>query len=137
MSYHSLTGSNKGCLKRCMHCMYCHCLSPCPPINIPLSISLCQPRLCQHESSGGIVTTPVQEVAGAAALEFVGRWLGGNLPHSGPALQTLRHISSVATAAGGSQDGGSSKGIVGRTMADAVSRPSALAMVSCSTGQRL
>lgn len=85
------------------------------------------------------MSAPVREVKGAAATEFVVRWLRRNLPIALPALKTLELVACH----GSRQQGGKTRGaqggrlLAGRAMVDSVAEPSAVAVVSRSKGQSM
>ncbi len=65
------------------------------------------------------MATPVQEIRGTAATEFVSRWLRGNLPVALPTFNTLSHTSTILN-----------RRFYRRGVADSVANPSAVAVVS-------
>ncbi|CAN0026924.1 unnamed protein product [Scytosiphon promiscuus] len=93
----------------------------------------------EEYSGATTVASPAQEVNGAAATEFVSRWLRHNLPVASPALNML-----APTAAGygqhqlrtGNGDGHHRRPARRRALVDSVAQPSAVAVVSCSPEQR-
>lgn len=110
--------------------------SPLAVVAIPSVAPLAVPDATQ---SSGAVTAPVREVKGAAAAEFVARWLRRNLPIALPALKTLE----LVVACRGSRQRGRTSGaqgqrlLAGRAMVDSVANPSAVAVVSRSTEQSM
>eukprot|EP00752_Nemacystus_decipiens_P001428 g1408.t1 len=78
------------------------------------------------------VAAPVQEVRGAAATEFVSRWLRCNLPIALPSLNAL-DLTSRQSHPGSVSVSGSGGGAV----VDSVANPSAVAVVSCSPEQSM
>lgn len=76
------------------------------------------------------MASPLQEVRGAAATEFVSRWLRSNLPIALPSFNALGLMSPQAYPESGS-------GFGGRAVVDSVAAPSAVAVVSCSPEQSM
>lgn len=65
------------------------------------------------------MATPVQEIRGTAATEFVSRWLRSNLPIALPSFNTLSLVSTSLN-----------RRSCRRAVADSVANPSAVAIVS-------
>ncbi|CAM9095403.1 unnamed protein product, partial [Hapterophycus canaliculatus] len=93
-----------------------------------------------EQSSGATtVASPAQEVRGAAATEFVSRWLRHNLPVARPALNLLALMTTGCSQhqlRRGSSDG-QHRRVAQRILVDSVVQPSAVAVVSCSPEQRM
>eukprot|EP00903_Cladosiphon_okamuranus_P017066 g15728.t1 len=81
----------------------------------------------EEVSGAATVTSPVQEVTGAAATEFVSRWLRSNLPIALPSFNALGGLMSTHPGAGAG----------GRAVVDSVAAPSAVAVASCSPEQTM
>ncbi|CBN76620.1 expressed unknown protein [Ectocarpus siliculosus] len=97
----------------------------------------------EERERGGAATveSPVQEITGVAATEFVSRWLRSNLPITLPALNALKLIEGgcaqqhqrIGSRSGDGQEQRRVRG--GRALADSVAEPSSVAVVSCSPEQ--
>lgn len=88
--------------------------------------------------ASGAVDAPVREVKGAAATEFVIRWLRRNLPIALPALKALELVACRGSRQrGGGGDVKRARLLAGRAMVDSVAETSAVAVVSRSMGQSM
>lgn len=91
------------------------------------------------KQTSGAVDAPVREVKGAAATEFVIRWLRRNLPIALPALKALELVARRGSRqrGGGASGGQGGRLLAGRAMVDSVVETSAVAVVTRSTGQSM
>lgn len=78
----------------------------------------------------------IQEIRGLAATEIIARWLELSIPNACPTLQMLREIIlNVGASCGYSSVANEDRDLLGWAVADSITNPSAVAVVSRSMEQ--